>query len=176
MGVEVGKAERTATGLFQSGQTSKHDAAVSADHDRKAAARCGHRHSGRECPRIPQHLGLVAGTMRRPLVVAIRQWRDVAEIDCIETRDETALPQDTGSAVHVAGWPVVVRTSAEIRRRSDHGKWAGGHDYSPPLWRNSPRGAGVGICTTFAPRSPRVEPALSGAASCTASKFTSADS
>ena len=42
--------------------------------------------------------------------------------------------------------------------------------------RKMPRGAGVGSSTTLAPRTPTVSPAASGGASCTASKFTSADS
>ena len=49
-------------------------------------------------------------------------------------------------------------------------------DPAPVGDRNSPRGAGVGISTTFAPCRPTVSPPASGGACCTASKLTSDDS
>ena len=51
----------------------------------------------------------------------------------------------------------------------------GGENHCPPPCLKMPLGLGVGSAITSAPRTPIVVPAAAGEASCTASKFTSAD-
>jgi hypothetical protein len=118
MPIDVGKAHRSLDGPSCSQERSKHDAAITAQHDGKATAAACRFHALAERPAIRGDIGFVPRPARWTNIVPIRGRYDIAKIAGTQALHQAKVAENSWGAIKLPGLAAVVRTDAYARRCS----------------------------------------------------------
>lgn len=100
-------------------QAPKHHAALAANHKRELLGANGLRDPFRQQSRVADDATFVARKSRSTHEVDVRAREYVAEIDRLESRDQSELAKDLRRAIRMSDLTIVVRSDSDARRSTD---------------------------------------------------------